>query len=525
MAAQALARRWAPLPPSAHRRRVAPARHESHCSAPRAWPRLRRWSPPGTPAQGAPAKCRGGRWPGATGRQRVRQWAHSAVLDARSEPMLRRGRKRTCKKGSPASTPVAAGGNSHTRVATVLGRPATCPTDPGAVPDAGGEPTLRRGREGKCKKGSPASTPVAAGGRSPAGVATVVGPSHLAQQSWGRCVTPVASLRSGAGGSARARKILQRQPPRQQATAHQQGSPPWSAVLHRAQPSPCGLPRASCEAVAAFARPSSDLVARRRRTAEVRASCGCRLRSSPASSGPPYCARRPSASARGCSGRTARPPGGVAVRSETSARGRARPWAAPQTAPLLAKERRHSRGARPSPPEGQRGSGALSAADWSVRPGGRCTVRSGALSAAVHCRQRVAALPQQGLPWLPAPTPPMEVAQRRPRIHGGVDGVVEDIVRHGGAITASFTLCVISAFCGTRHSRCRSGLRTRLVLTYPALAPLPRCPGERCTRFGHRPCSGWQDLSKTAFAQSERPPGLDQYICLCVYIYIYIRQE
>ena len=213
------------------------------------------------------------------------------------------------------------------------------------------------------------------------------------------------------------------------------------------------------------------------------------------------------------------------MRSETSARGRARPWAAPRADPLLAKERRHSRGARPSPPEGQRGSGALSAADWSVRPGGRCTVRSGALSAAVHCRQRVAALPQQGPPWLPAPITPMEVAQRRPRIHGGVDGVVEDIVRHGGAITASFTLCVISAFCGMRHSRCRSGLRTRLVLTYPALAPLPRCPGERCTRFGHRPCSGWHDLSKKAFAQSERPPGLDQYICLCVYIYIYDKNK
>ena len=108
---------------------------------------------------------------------------------------------------------------------------------------------------------------------------------QLAQQSPGRCATPAASRRSRAGGSARARKFLQRQPPRQQATSRQQRSPPWSAVLQRAQLSPCGLPRASREAVAAFARPSCDLVARRRRTAEVRASGGCRLRSSPASGG------------------------------------------------------------------------------------------------------------------------------------------------------------------------------------------------------------------------------------------------
>ena len=180
-------------------------------------------------------------------------------------------------------------------------------------------------------------------------------------------MTPAASQRSRAGGSARARKVLQPQPPRQQAAARQQGSPPWSAVLQRAQLSLRGLPRASREAVAAFARPSCDPVARRRR--------GCAR----PSSGPTVAADRarrphqvgaalvdPLRAPAGVAGAPPRPPAGVAVRSETSARGRARGHRRPKGSAAAVHCRQQ-----------------ISKRGWqAVHCPQRCIVGSGALSAA-----------------------------------------------------------------------------------------------------------------------------------------------
>ena len=86
----------------------------------------------------------------------------------------------------------------------------------------------------------------------PPSVVAGAGPAQLAGSGYAsgptaRCSTPAVSQCSGVGGNARAKKALQPQPPRQPAATRTQGSPPCSAVLQLAPQTlgPCRTPAGS----------------------------------------------------------------------------------------------------------------------------------------------------------------------------------------------------------------------------------------------------------------------------------------